>query len=64
METKLPKAVASSYPKDRTLNAYKAWITKIAKRLTTANSELKFTEAEWLTYWKEFWNSQSHRVRQ
>lgn len=46
----------SSGPKDRSLNAFKAWILEIAKRLTTEQSGIKLTEAEWTKYWKEFWS--------
>jgi hypothetical protein len=40
-----------SGPKDQTLNAYKAWIRDIARRLTTEKSSIKLTEAEWAAYW-------------
>ena len=44
-----------SGPKDQSLNAYKAWIRDIARRLTTTKSAIELTEAEWTAYWQDFW---------
>lgn len=55
MKSQATQTVALSGPKDRSLTAYKDWITEIAKRLTTTKEEIKFSEAEWTAYWKEFW---------
>lgn len=55
MKSQTTETVTLSGPKDRSLDAYKDWITEIARRLTTTKDEIKFTEAEWKTYWQEFW---------
>ena len=55
MQTGPEKREPPSRPKDRSFEAYKAWITEIAERLTTDKNKLKMTEAEWIQSWKEFW---------
>jgi hypothetical protein len=55
MKSQTRDRVTMSGPKDQTLNAYKAWIRDIARRLTTEKSSIKLTEAEWAAYWKDFW---------
>lgn len=50
-----------SGPRDQTLPAYKAWVEDIAKRLTTMESNLKLTEKEWITFWREFWKEKNRR---
>ena len=49
------KKITISRPKDRSLEAYKAWIMEIAKRLTAAPTTVKWTEEEWIANWKKFW---------
>lgn len=44
-----------SRPKDQSLEAYKAWITEIANRLTTQKTAINLTEEEWIENWEEFW---------
>lgn len=44
-----------SRPKDRSLEAYKVWISEIAGRLTTQKTMFKLTEEEWRKSWQDFW---------
>lgn len=44
-----------SRPTDKSLQAYKDWITGVVKRINP-NSEDTMTEAEWVESWKEFWS--------
>jgi hypothetical protein len=53
------KPVTSSRPKDTSLAAYKAWITELAKRLTSNQSVPELTEPEWIATWKAYWKEQS-----
>ena len=46
--------VTLSRTNDRSLEAYKARIIEIAKRLTTSETEIKLTEQEWIENWKAF----------
>lgn len=55
MNTQLQNRTTFSRPRDRSVEAYKAWIMEIAQRLTTAKEMIQFTENEWLTNWKEYW---------
>ena len=48
------KSVVVSRPADQSLEAYKAWITRLAKNIDK-NSEVKWTEEEWAANWKKFW---------
>jgi hypothetical protein len=59
MEWKPSKKIEVSQPKDRSLDAYKAWVRELAQRLT--KTELKFTEQEWIESWKEYWGKTSAR---
>jgi hypothetical protein len=54
MEDKPNNRLAPSRPKDKSLEAYKAWITELVSRLTT-NNEIQLTEQEWIAHWKEYW---------
>lgn len=56
MQWKPNKKVDVSLPKDRSLEAYKAWVKELAKRLT--KTEFELTEEEWIENWKEFWGGQ------
>ena len=59
METTLNKSLTLSRPKDRSVEAYKAWMMEIASRLTTEPKAIKLTQAEWVASWKEFWTEKS-----
>ena len=54
MENNPYKSISVLRPTDRTLEAYKAWIKKLARQIDP-NSEVKWTEEEWITNWKKFW---------
>jgi hypothetical protein len=46
MEDKSFKKVTVFRPKDESLEAYKAWMTELARNLTT--DTIKWTEEEWI----------------
>jgi len=54
MQNTLHQKVTVSRTKDTSLEAYKARIIEIAKRLTTQETEIKLTEEEWIENWKAF----------
>jgi len=54
MENSTYQKTTVSRTKDKSLEAYKAWIKEIAGRLTTQATEIKLTEEEWIANWKEF----------
>ena len=54
MQNTLHQMVTLSRTNDRSLDAYKARIIEIAKRLTTSETEIKLTEQEWIENWKAF----------
>ena len=53
--------VTVSRTNDRSLEAYKARIMEIAKRLTTQETEFKLTEEQWIENWKAFLKETSIR---
>lgn len=55
MDHRPHKKFIVSRPKDESLDAYKAWMTEIAKRLTADKTGIKWTEEEWIAKWKKFW---------
>ena len=59
METQLNNKVTFSRPKDKSVEAYKAWIMEIAERLTTEKNKIQLTEAEWLLHWREYWKEKT-----
>ncbi len=61
MKTEYTVTAKASRPMDRSLESYKAWMTEIAKRLTTQKTTISLTEREWIENWKEFWR-QKHRL--
>jgi uncharacterized protein YaaR (DUF327 family) len=44
-----------SRPKDKSLEAYKAWIKEFVKSLG-GSSEDDMTEEQWVEGWKKFWS--------
>jgi putative sterol carrier protein len=56
MENNPGKKVTLSLPKDKSLEAYKEWVTGIAKRLT--KTEFVLSESEWIESWKDFWKGE------
>ena len=61
METKENNGGKLSRPKDRSLEAYKAWVIEIAQRLTTQKTMIELTEDEWRKSWKEYWQQNSRQ---
>ena len=51
------KYVSFSRPKDKSLDAYKAWIKEMTFHLTSKNESV-MTEEEWMERWKEFWGKE------
>jgi hypothetical protein len=49
------KTVTFSRPKDKSLEAYKAWIKEFTFRLTGKNDN-SMTEEMWVEHWKKFWS--------
>jgi len=48
-----------SRPKDTSLEAYKAWMIEISRRLTTEKAGMKLTEEQWKANWKEYWKGRT-----
>jgi hypothetical protein len=44
-----------SRPKDKSLQAYKDWITSVVNRINP-DAEETMTESQWEEHWKEFWS--------
>jgi hypothetical protein len=63
MQNTLHQTIAVSHTKDRSLEAYKAWIMEIARRLTTKETRIELTEEEWIENWKAFLKeSSTHQI--
>ena len=45
-----------SRPKDRTLEAYKAWMTEIIDRMLPSDNPRVMTDQDWEDGWKIFWS--------
>ena len=52
------KGVLLSQPKDRSLEAYKAWIREIVKHIAGKAPRKQMTDEQWEVKWKEFWRGQ------
>jgi hypothetical protein len=50
------KIAILSRPKDKSLEAYKAWIKEFTFRLTGKNNPNSMTEEQWVAGWKKFWS--------
>jgi hypothetical protein len=61
METQLNNKLTFSRPKDKSVEAYKAWMMEIAERLTTEKYKIELTEAEWLLSCREYWKEKTNR---
>jgi hypothetical protein len=46
--------ITLSRPKDKSLEAYKAWITEITSRLNP-DAKSTMTEEQWAERWNQFW---------
>jgi len=50
--------VLFSRPKDKSLEAYKAWILDMCEHLT-GKRENDISEERWIAFWKAFWADRS-----
>ena len=64
MKRKPKKDIADSRPKDKSLEAYKAWVNEIASRLITNARGIKLTEEDWILSWKEYWKEQTENRKE
>ena len=55
MKIPMNETVTPSRPRNKSVEAYKAWIMEIARRLTTKETSIQMTETEWIASWKEYW---------
>ena len=58
MESQLRIKTNASHPKDRSLEAYKAWIMQ--EPFAQETTRFSFSEAEWVAAWKEYWEEGSN----
>jgi hypothetical protein len=49
------KVAILSRPKDKSLEAYKAWIKELTFKLTGKNDD-PMTDEMWITRWENFWS--------
>ena len=61
MENKSDERPTVPGPKDRSLEAFKAWIKELIDRFTSQKNEIILTEEEWVRYWKEYWREQTNK---
>lgn len=59
MENRPYKKIAVSRPKDKSFEAYKAWMSELAQRLTTQETDIMWTEKEWIENWEKFWRDKT-----
>ncbi len=52
-----------SRPKDKSLAAFKAWVTEIADRMFGKGKGGNIPEDEWERSWKEFWNGEETKAK-
>ena len=55
MENQLKETTIVSRPKDTSLEAYKVWVMGIDRRHPQESTKMIFTETEWATGWREYW---------
>lgn len=63
MKNQAIRRATLSHPKDQSLNAYKAWITEIAGRLTTEKESIQLTETQWTAHWRDFWKEKTGEAK-
>jgi sulfur relay (sulfurtransferase) DsrC/TusE family protein len=57
---KVNQGVLLSQPKDKSLEAFKAWMQEMTKHLTgREKTDGTITEEEWIQYHKNFWAKNS-----
>ena len=54
MENSIYQKTTVARTPDKSLEAYKAWIMEIARRLTTQETAIQLTEEQWIANWKAF----------
>jgi hypothetical protein len=59
MEKKSNEKQTATRPKDKSFEAYKAWVKDLVERFTTSKHELDLTEKEWRESWQEYWKEKS-----
>jgi hypothetical protein len=59
MEKQRNNPLVSTRPKDKSLEAYKAWMRELIERFTTPSTQIEFTEKEWRENWQEYWKEHS-----
>jgi hypothetical protein len=59
MEEIQSKPITLSRPKDTSLDAYKAWMMELCKRLTTKEICIVLSDEEWIANWNAYWKEQS-----
>lgn len=60
MKNKSHQVINVLRPKDKSLEAYRAWMKGIASQLAR-EAEIGWTEEQWIEKWKDFWQKQEKR---
>ncbi len=55
MKNKPYLKIEVTQPRDQTLEAYQTWMKEMAKQIAMGQSEIQWTEEEWIANWKKFW---------
>jgi len=63
MKTRPPKIINILRPKDKSLEAYKAWMNGIASQLDP-EAEIEWMEEQWTEKWKNYWQKQEKRTNE
>jgi hypothetical protein len=50
------KRIFFSRPRDKSLQAYKAWILNTLKRINPDAKDDSMTEEKWIEHWQKFWS--------
>jgi hypothetical protein len=50
------KRIFFSRPKDKSLQAYKAWIQNMLKRINPDANDNSMSEEKWIENWQQFWS--------
>ena len=60
LENKPYKRITIARPKNRSLEAYKAWMMDLSEQFTTEKTDIQWTEEEWIVKWKRFWKEKPY----
>jgi hypothetical protein len=60
MKNKPPRTINVLRPKDKSLEAYRAWMKGIASQLAP-EAEIEWTEEQWKEKWTNYWQKQEKR---